>query len=246
SQAYIRSVVGGYRFDPESVAWIDVEALESAAARGRSAQEAGAREEAIAAYEEARRLYRGDLLEEDRYAEWTFAERERLVERYLTLLTELEEAYAQQGRYRRAISLCQRILERDPYREAVFVRLMLAYYYAGEQVQALRTFERCRRVLMEDLGVAPHDRDALRHSHGRRRGRSSDPVAGHRQRLALGHLHRRPDRRAGRGDAHTDLPGRRKLDGRWDHADRTRWGHQHRILLGHPPDRFRALRITRL
>jgi DNA-binding SARP family transcriptional activator len=155
SQAYIRSVDGGYRFDPEPVVWIDVDALESAAARGRSAQEAGAREGAIAAYEEARRLYRGDLLEEDRYAEWTFAERERLAERYLTLLTELAEAYAQQGRYRRAISLYHRILERDPYREAVFVRLMLAYYYAGERVQALRAFERCRRVLTEDLDVAP-------------------------------------------------------------------------------------------
>ncbi len=155
SQAILRSVDSGYCLVPDATWWIDVDAFEDAAERGRQAQEAGALVEVAAAYEEARRLYRGDLLEEDRYADWAYTERERLLERYLTLLTELAEAYAQQGRYRRAISLYQQVLKRDLYREAVFVRLMLAYYYAGEQVQALRTFERCRRVLVEELDVAP-------------------------------------------------------------------------------------------
>ncbi len=155
-QAILRSVDGGgYRLVPASDWWIDVDVFEAAAERGRCAQEAGALKTAIAAYETARHIYRGDLLEEDRYAEWAFAERERLLERYLTLLTELAEAYAQRGRYRRAISIYQQILGRDPYREVVFVRLMLAYYYAGEQVQALRAFERCRRRLEVDLDVAP-------------------------------------------------------------------------------------------
>lgn len=153
--AAIQSVAGGYCFYPDPVWWVDVDAFEAAAERGRRAQERDALTEAIANYEEARLLYRGDLLEEDRYADWTFAERERLLERYLTLLTELAEAYAQQGRYRRAISTYQDVLERDPYREAVFVRLMLTYYHAGEQTQALRTFERCRRALAEGMDVAP-------------------------------------------------------------------------------------------
>ena len=155
AQVPIQSVPGGYCFEPGAQWWIDVDAFEAAAEQGRRAQEKGALADAVAAYEEARRLYRGDLLEEDRYADWAFAERERLLERYFILLTELAEAYAQQGRYRRSISLYQQILARDPYREAVFVRLMLAYYYAGEQVQALRTFERCRQVLVEELDVDP-------------------------------------------------------------------------------------------
>ncbi|MGC9523864.1 MAG: BTAD domain-containing putative transcriptional regulator, partial [Anaerolineae bacterium] len=155
-QAHIQSVDGGgYRLETQPQWWVDVDAFEAAAEQGRDAQEAGAIADAIAAYEEARRLYRGDFLEEERYVDWALGERERLLERYLTLLTELAEAYAQQGRYRRAIALYQRVLDRDPYREAVFTRLMLTYAHAGEQTQALRAFERCRRLLIEEMGVEP-------------------------------------------------------------------------------------------
>lgn len=155
-QVIIRSTDnGGYRIPLDAGLWIDVDAFEAAAARGRRAQERGSLDEAIRAYETARRLYRGDLLEEDRYADWTLSERERLLERYLTLLTELAEAYAQQGRYRRAIALYRRVLDRDPFREAVFVRLILVYTYAGEPSQALRMYERCRQILSEEMDIAP-------------------------------------------------------------------------------------------
>ena len=76
-------------------------------------------------------------------------------ERFLTVLTELAECYAQQGRYRRAIARCREVLVADPYREAVYVRLMLYHYYAGEQSQALRTYERCCQVLAGELDVKP-------------------------------------------------------------------------------------------
>jgi len=155
-QAYIQSVDhGGYRFTPTAEWWIDVDAFEAAADRGRRAQEDGDLDAAIVAYEQARSLYRGDLLEEDRYADWTLAGRERLLERYLVLLAELAEAYAQQGRYRRAIALYRRILDRDPYREAVYVHLMLVCTYAGEPSQALRTYERCRQILADEMDIAP-------------------------------------------------------------------------------------------
>ncbi len=154
-QAYIQSIDGGYILDTHDAWWVDVDAFEDAAEQGRRAHEVDELPTAIGAYEEALRLYRGDLLEEDRYAEWAFAERERLLERYLTLLTELAEAYAQQGRYRRAISLYRSALERDPYRETLIVRLMLAHAYAGDSVQALRIYDRCKRRLVEEMGVAP-------------------------------------------------------------------------------------------
>jgi DNA-binding SARP family transcriptional activator len=153
--AYVLTVEGGYTLNPQAECWIDAWEFESQTGRGRRCQEAGELEPAIAAYELARSLYRGDLLEEDIYADWTFAERERLRERYLTMLTELAECYAQQGRFRRAVARCHDVLAADPCREAVYVRLMLYHYYAGEQVQALRAYERCRRVLADDLEVEP-------------------------------------------------------------------------------------------
>jgi len=153
--AYVLTVEGGYTFNPDAGCWIDVLEFEAHARWGRRCQESGALAEAITAYETAHALYRDDFLAEDLYEDWTFAERERLRERFLTVLTELGECYAQQGRYRRAIARCREVLAADPYREAVYVRLMLYHYYAGEQSQSLRTYERCRQVLAGELDVEP-------------------------------------------------------------------------------------------
>jgi DNA-binding SARP family transcriptional activator len=153
--AFILTVAGGYTFNPDADCWIDALEFEARAQVGRRCQESGDLAEAITAYETARALYRGDFLAEDLYEDWTFAERERLRERFLTALTELAECYAQQGRYRRAIARCRQVLAADPYRESLYVRLILYHYYAGEQSQALRTYERCRQVLAGELGVKP-------------------------------------------------------------------------------------------
>lgn len=45
----------------------------------------------------------------------------------------------------------------DPYRESSFRLLMEAHDAAGSRGEALRTYERCRRMLGEELGVAPAD-----------------------------------------------------------------------------------------
>jgi len=153
--AYVLTVEGGYAFNPEADCWLDTVEFEARAEWGRRCQEGGNLAEAITAYETARALYRGDFLEEDLYEDWTFAERERLRERFLTVLTELAECYAQQGRYRRAIARCRDVLAADPYRESIYVRLMLYHYYAGEQDRALRAYDRCRHVLADELGVEP-------------------------------------------------------------------------------------------
>lgn len=153
--AYVITVEDGYTFNLDADCWIDAVEFETGADRGRRCQESGNLAEAIAAYEAARALYQGDLLEEDLYEDWAFAERERLRERFLTLLTELAECYARQGRYRRAITRCREVLAADPYREAVYVRLMLYRYCAGERAHALRIYERCRQVLADELGVQP-------------------------------------------------------------------------------------------
>ncbi len=153
--AFIINASGGYIFRAQAECWIDTVVFENQAERGRRAQEENDLVEAISTYETARTLYRGDFLEENLYDDWSFVERERLRERNLTVLNELAECYAQQGRFRRAIGYCHQILAADPYREAVYVRLILYYYYAGERTLSIRTYERCRRILADELGTQP-------------------------------------------------------------------------------------------
>ena len=46
-------------------------------------------------------------------------------------------------------------LAQDPYRESGYRLLMEAHAAAGSRGEALRTYEKCRKTLAEDLGVVP-------------------------------------------------------------------------------------------
>jgi DNA-binding SARP family transcriptional activator len=155
SAAYILRQGEGYIFDPAALCWVDVEDFTRQQQQGHAARLRGDLDGAIVAYEVARGLYRGDLLESDLYEEWTLAPRERLREQYLGMLLTLAECYAQTGRYRHAINMCELVLECEPARELAYRHLMRFHYHAGEQVEALRAYERCCDVLAAELGVEP-------------------------------------------------------------------------------------------
>ncbi|MBG0787980.1 MAG: AAA family ATPase, partial [Anaerolineaceae bacterium] len=154
-KSLIQTVHGGYLFLPDETCWLDVEQFQAHLTEGARLQEQGHQVEAIGVLEQARELYRGDLLAEDLYADWTYHQREALRETFITLLIELSECYAQQGRYRLAIARTRQALAKDPLRETIYARLMLYHYYAGERNQSLRVFEQCRQMLTEELGVDP-------------------------------------------------------------------------------------------
>jgi DNA-binding SARP family transcriptional activator len=141
--------------DQSLALWVDVDAFEEASEKGQYYLEKRQFQDAVRMLENARHIYRGDYLSEDLYQDWTIGERERLREKYIVTLIELAEAYAQQGFYRRAIDQCQTILSFDPWREAVFVRLMLYYFYAGNKAKALQTYYRCKEILSINLNLEP-------------------------------------------------------------------------------------------
>ncbi len=86
-------------------------------------------------------LYTGDLLPDDRYADWTFEQRERLRLRYLQLL--------------KLAGDWTRVLEVDPTDEAAHRALMQRCLDAGDRQGALRQFAGLRDALRTDLGVGP-------------------------------------------------------------------------------------------
>jgi DNA-binding SARP family transcriptional activator len=153
--AYIQTLENGYILPLNTACQVDVNFFQQAFEQGGAFLENGEVEQAICAFEAARNLYPGDFLVEDLYEDWTYLQRERLREQHLELLIDLSECYAQQGRYRRAIADCWQVLDADPCREAVYVRLMLYYYYSGEQDQALRIYENCKLILLRELQVQP-------------------------------------------------------------------------------------------
>ena len=103
----------------------------------------------------ARSLYRGRLLPEDEYEEWTFGRREELARLHEQVL----EALARNAQRRRtwwlAADVWHELIALDPTRESAHRELMRLYAARGERAQAVRQYEELRSVLATELQTAP-------------------------------------------------------------------------------------------
>jgi DNA-binding SARP family transcriptional activator len=85
--------------------------------------------------------FAGELLPEDRYAEWAAAPRQRLRARRLEVL--------------RAAGRWGQVLDLEPSDEDACRALMQIHLQAGNRQAAIRQFQRLREILRTDLGIAP-------------------------------------------------------------------------------------------
>lgn len=86
---------------------------------------------------------------------WIAAQRDRLTGLRLRALDCLVVAWTACGQHRLAIGVAREAVALAPFREDGYRRLMTAQIDAGDRAEAVRTYERCRRLLDEELGVAP-------------------------------------------------------------------------------------------
>lgn len=142
--AFLLARGGTLQFDTRSPHWIDLDEFERLAGRGEPSGLA-----------EALDLYRGDLLEEDRYEEWTLAERDRVRTMYLKALASLASLHEEGRRIEASLTLWQRLVEHDPCAEQGYQGLIRCCLALGRRSDALRAFEQCRTRLRQELGVDP-------------------------------------------------------------------------------------------
>ena len=83
------------------------------------------------------------------------AEAERLEELRQGALTDRLEADLALGRHAEVIPELEGLIADQPYRERLWGALMLALYRSGRQADALGTYQRARRLLVDELGVEP-------------------------------------------------------------------------------------------
>jgi predicted ATPase/DNA-binding SARP family transcriptional activator len=128
--------------------WVDVDQFEMAAIEARATQE-------VKAFCSAIDLYSGDLLPDDRYAEWTMDSRERLRQNYLSLLLELGDKYEISGDYQAAIQVFQKYIKVDILNEEAHVSLMRLYALSGQRQAAVRQYQQLEAVLQRELEIKP-------------------------------------------------------------------------------------------
>ena len=133
---------------------VDVEAAPADLARAEEALAAGRADEARAAAERAAAVASRGFLPEGRGA-WVEHRQGELRELHLRALEVAADAAGAAADWAGAVRAAEEAVSLEPFRESAHLRLMEAHAGAGNRGEALRAYERCRRVLADQLGVGP-------------------------------------------------------------------------------------------
>jgi DNA-binding SARP family transcriptional activator len=155
SRRYILTRSGGYAWNRESGAWIDVDEFLTLTEPLAGGQTTGSMEQGEADLERAITLYRGDFLEDEQELAWAAMERERLRARYLDALRRVAEIKLDRSDPMAAAALAGRGIAIAPLAEPLWRILMLAQARSGDTAGALQSYERYRHLLDHELGAAP-------------------------------------------------------------------------------------------
>ncbi len=150
----IRTGPEGYQLDlaPEAV---DAIAFGRLLAEARRAAEGGEAIAALATYDAALGLWRGEPVPDLVNSGWLTGLVDQLVEQRVVAIEEWADLERAAGRPERALERLAPLAEAWPLRESVRARLMLALQAAGRTAEALEQYLAARQLLVAELGVEP-------------------------------------------------------------------------------------------
>lgn len=155
SWTFIRNDGDRYYLNPDASYRSDVQDFRRMASEGDRYEAQGDASQAVRSYEEALALYTGDLLDDEPYAEWCWAEREHLRETALNVAVKLAGQHFQQQEFDKSISYYRRALHIDPLREEIHRGLIATLIAADQRAEAIRQYHVCCETLQGELGVDP-------------------------------------------------------------------------------------------
>ncbi|MCC6644185.1 MAG: response regulator [Polyangiaceae bacterium] len=149
--AYVRNQGEDYYLDADGKIEVDVvrfRALAGARPRGDPSALVAHLEQLVA-------LYRGDLFEDEPFAEWCVADRDALRDTYVDALVTLAGLYASRERAEQRLSCLRKALVASPFREDLLRELLEALARRGRSGEALALYGEYQRRLEAELGDAP-------------------------------------------------------------------------------------------
>ena len=150
----LTSAFGCYALTLPAGTWIDVDAAADTLLRAERALAAGDLREAHSEGSVAAELARRSFLpgQDGSWVEGRRRDQHELLVRSLECLNEASfgaKDFAQAARH------AEEVIELEPFRESCYRLLMEAHAAAGNRADALRAYERCRRLLADELGAYP-------------------------------------------------------------------------------------------
>jgi DNA-binding SARP family transcriptional activator len=161
----------GYLLNSRGVDF-DVHRFTEHAAAGRAALASGNSTRAVAEFEAALELWRGEPYADVGDTPWAAPEVARLEELRLSVVEAWCQAQLQLGEHHSAVAELEMHVRANPLREHACELLALALYRAGRQAEALGVLRGTRTRLVEELGIDPGavlqrlEHDILTHAPG--------------------------------------------------------------------------------
>ena len=154
ASSFVAARAGGYELERGTV-WIDADDFEESVRTGLSAISRRETETAELAFTRAVALYRGDFLSDEPYAEWAFAERDRLRDLAGQALRGLSTAKTDAGDLEGATEQLHRLAELEPLDMDVQRELLALLLRRGRHAEAHRRHEIVRRRYRRTFGEDP-------------------------------------------------------------------------------------------
>jgi DNA-binding SARP family transcriptional activator len=110
---------------------------------------------AVVTFDAALALWRGPALADFAGATWAAVASTRLEEVRAAVIEDRFDALLAAGRGHDVVADVEAAVAGAPLRERLWGQLMIALYRSGRQADALRTYQRARHVLAEELGIEP-------------------------------------------------------------------------------------------
>lgn len=138
-----------YRFATEH-AWLDLDEFDRLTASIGETSNVARKD-----LERALELARGELLEDEPYAEWALELRDRYRERVRQTLVAASRAALAERDLDAGLRHAEEAIRLDGFLEPAYSLLMTAYYALGQRQDALNVANRCRKLFADALGTEP-------------------------------------------------------------------------------------------
>ena len=149
--SFVAGSRAGYALDLLRVR-VDADEFEREARAGLTAAERGDAERALTALSHATRLYRGDFLADEPYAEWAFMERDRLRDLAMACLRTDAELRRHRGELAAAAAALERLVALEPYDLDLNRELMSVLLAQGRRTEAARRYAALRQRMLATFG----------------------------------------------------------------------------------------------
>jgi DNA-binding SARP family transcriptional activator len=153
------------QYDRQSDCWVDVHAFDALLrdCQGQAHRRLDPCSSCIERLQQAVALYRGSFLLGFApgaglvFQEWMLLQGERYHRRVANALCQLARCHAQRGEHELALRYARRHVALEPWHEEAHRHIMRALAFSGQRNAALIQYQRCCRILTDELGVEPEE-----------------------------------------------------------------------------------------